>query len=83
MDSTLGSKDGDWLRDDAGNCWAQTIKNTLLAKSKTPNELNAKKKDEAEIVVMSLGGGHYVPFINDIISNSETVCAQFFLQENN
>jgi len=78
----IGSKQDDWVRQDAGDCWARTLQNTILSSNDSSSgssknggvvTLGKENNTQHQVVVLSLGGGHYVPFINDIVLNSDSI----------
>ncbi len=62
----IGSKESEWVREDAADCWARVIYRVLgLADSSPLGEWSG----EGEVMI-GLGGGHYAPRHTDVIIRS-------------
>mmetsp|Transcript_2616 Transcript_2616/g.4829 ORF Transcript_2616/g.4829 Transcript_2616/m.4829 type:complete len:194 (+) Transcript_2616:792-1373(+) len=60
----IGSAASEWSKECAGECWADTIENTIL---QPENEKSSQR------VVLSVGGGHYVAFMRDLVLANEDI----------
>lgn len=73
----IGSKDEDWGREDAAEVWAGVLERSLgLA---LPGKGSGGGSDQAtspakpKAMVVGLGGGHYVPKMNDLLRHRDDV----------
>jgi len=80
----IGSTEREWGDEEAGLIWSQclakefkfpppTLSSTAIATEESrPEELD--NHGENDIVVISIGGGHYVPKINDLVTTNKWDC---------
>ncbi|GAB5353632.1 hypothetical protein AAMO2058_000051300 [Amorphochlora amoebiformis] len=54
----IGSCEEHWCREDAGECWADVLERFFSQDTAS---------DDSDDIVMSIGGGHYVPFMSDFV----------------
>lgn len=68
----IGSKDEDWGREDAAEVWAGVLERSLgLVPGNDAEPPSQPPKPKA--VVVGLGGGHYVPKMNDLLRHRDDV----------
>ena len=69
----IGSSENEWNIKEFGDIWAETIEaHFALDKSSSeikPSSPSNEDNNEAGIAVVVIGGGHYVPKMNDLVMN--------------
>jgi D-aminoacyl-tRNA deacylase len=72
----IGSCDKTWPNQDAAAVWADLLEEELQqpeGETAAPGEGNGSTNDDGSIVVALLGGGHYIPKMNDCARLGENV----------
>lgn len=82
----IGSKDEDWGREDAAELWAGVLERSLgfaapgegsnssgSSSSSRSAQAAAPEQTKPKAMVLGLGGGHYVPKMNDLLRHRDDI----------